>query len=208
MLYFTTGGISKVKTEANFTWTAKYCPAGTHGFGVNQGGGDFHIFDNVSEEQQDAAWKLVQYLTTPENAALWSAASGYIAVNKGAYDTEIMKIVLQETPQYLVARNQLDYSHPQMMSNNIMAVREALKGNLDELVEEKKSIAEVQADGQAEMVALIGAPSTSTPSNTSSCACPSEGGDRISSASLLGGGACVGLTLELGLGGIVFALFA
>lgn len=159
MLYFTTGGISKIKKGGgNFTWNAVYCPAGTHGFGVDEGGGDFHIFSGVPKASQDAAWKLIKFLTSPENAAQWSVASGYIAVNKKAYDTELMQAALKETPQYAVARDQLVYSRAQMMSENIGKVRQVLNDNLDALVAGDKTITEVQADGQAGMVAAIGAP--------------------------------------------------
>lgn len=171
MLYFTTGGISTIKEAgANFTWNAVYCPAGTHGFGVNQGGGDFHIFSGVPKASQDAAWKLIQFLTTPENAAQWSVASGYIAVNRKAYDTELMQAALKETPQYAVARDQLVYSHAQMMSENIDKVRQVLNDNLNALVAGNKTIAEAQADGQAGMVAAIGAP-VPTPSDSELCPC-------------------------------------
>jgi len=175
MLYFTTGGISKIKAGANFTWNAVYCPAGTHGYGVTLGGGDFHIFSGVPKSSQDAAWKLIKFLTTPDNAAKWSVASGYIAVNKKAYDTELMQEVLKETPQYAVARDQLNYGHPQMMSKNIGQVRQVLNDNLNALVAGDKTIAEVQADGQSGMVAAIGAP-TSAP-------VPTEGDDATSASS-------------------------
>jgi sn-glycerol 3-phosphate transport system substrate-binding protein len=205
MLYFTTGGISTIKEAgANFTWNAVYCPAGTHGFGVNQGGGDFHIFSGVPKASQDAAWKLIQFLTTPENAAQWSVASGYIAVNKKAYDTELMQAALKETPQYAVARDQLVYSHAQMMSENIDKVRQVLNDNLNALVAGNKTIAEAQAYGQAGMVAAIGAP-VPTPSDDLT---PSDMGGVIMSApsSATMTGVRTGLALVLGVGGIFASL--
>lgn len=49
MLYFTPGGIAKVKQEATFNWDSVFMPAGTQGYGATQGGGDFHIFKGVSK---------------------------------------------------------------------------------------------------------------------------------------------------------------
>lgn len=155
MLYFTTGGITKVESGANFAWSCIYCPAGPDGFGVEEGGGDFHIFNNTSKAKQDAAWSLIQFLTNPENAAIWSVSSGYIAVNKEAMDEEIMKVTVEMTPQRLVAQNQLEYSHPQMTSVNIQLVREAVKASLGDVVQGTKTVSEAQAYGQAEMTAAI-----------------------------------------------------
>lgn len=211
MLYFTTGGISTIKKGgANFTWDAIYCPAGTHGFGVNQGGGDFHIFSGVPKASQDAAWKLIKFLTTPENAAQWSVASGYIAVNRRSYDTELMQAALKETPQYAVARDQLVYSHAQMMSENIDQVRQVLNDNLDALVASNKTIAEVQADGQAGMVAAIDAPAPAlvpTPSGEDDLT-PSDMEGAIMSAPSSATLTAVrtGLALVLGVGGIFACL--
>lgn len=99
-------------------------------------------------------------MTNPENAANYAAASGYIAVNKKSYDTEKMKAVVAETRQYLVACDQMEtYGYPQMMSLNIDAVREVLWTNLADLVAGNKTVAHVQADGQAGMTAAIGSAS-------------------------------------------------
>ena len=218
MLYFTTGGISTIKEAgANFTWNAVYCPAGTHGFGVNEGGGDFHIFSGVPKASQDAAWKLIKFLTTPENAAQWSVASGYIAVNKKAYDTELMQAALKETPQYAVARDQLVYSYAQMMSENIDKVRQVLNDNLDALVAGNKTIAEVQADGQAGMVAAIGAPAPAlepAPAPTPpSDLCPCSDIESAKDVPIMSAnssptltGVRAGLALALGVGGIFACL--
>ena len=113
MLYYSSGGITAVKAGAtNFTWDAAFLPAGPEGYGVESAGGDVHILNNIPKVQQDAAWEWIKFLVAPEQAAAWSAASGYIAVNKGAFDTEVMKEAVSETPQFLVPVEQLQYGHP------------------------------------------------------------------------------------------------
>lgn len=159
-----------------------------------------HVFKNVAKSEQDAAWELIKFLTTPENAAQWSVASGYIAVNKKAYDTELMQATLKETPQYAVARDQLEYGYAQMMSQNIDQVRQVLNDNLDALVAGSKTIAEAQADGQAGMVAAIEAP-VPAPAPVAPVS-PSPTPSSATSTSVR-----AGLALMLGVGGI-FASFA
>ena len=201
MLYFTPGGIAKVKAGATFNWDCVYMPAGPKGFAATQGGGDFHIFQGVSKAEQDAAWKLIQFLTNPENAARYAAASGYVAVNKKSYDTEKMKAVVAETPQYLVARDQMEsYGYPQMMSENIQQVREVLWTNLDDLVAGTKTVAQVQADGQAGMTAAIfgeDAPAESPPASESVIDPPAPS-PPASSPTSAASGMRVGLALMFG----------
>jgi len=153
--YNTPGGITSVKRGADFNWSCVYLPAGPSGFGVEEGGADFHIFKNIPKVQQDAAWQLIEFLTNPDNAAEWAVATGYIAVNKKAYDTEVMLNATLETPEYLVSRDQLDFGHPQMMSLNSNEVRKILNNNLAAVVEGDKTIEEAQSDGQEDMTAAI-----------------------------------------------------
>ena len=132
-----------------------YCPAGPFGYGVEEGGGDFHIFKDVPKDNQDAAWRLIMFLTSPENSAKWSAATGYIAVNKAAYDMQEMQEVVRETPAYAVARDQFEYANPQMMAINVEEVREVVKDNLNAALVGSKSVEEALADGQAGMKRVI-----------------------------------------------------
>ncbi len=114
MLYYSSGGITAVREGAsasNFTWGAAFLPGGPEGYGVETAGGDVHILNNIPKEQQDAAWEWIKFLASQEQAAEWSVASGYIAVNKGAYDTKLMNETTAETPQFLVPMKQLEYAH-------------------------------------------------------------------------------------------------
>lgn len=55
-------------------------------------------------------------MTSPEKAADWSIASGYIAVRKSAYNTTAMLDFTAANPEYLVARDQLKYAHKEFSS--------------------------------------------------------------------------------------------
>ena len=66
-----------------------------------------------------------------------------------------MQKTVAETPQYLVARDQIVYGYPQMMSENIDAVREIVKSNLEAAVDGSKTVEEALNDGQAGMIEAI-----------------------------------------------------
>ena len=75
--------------------------------GVIIGGASLWMMDNKDEAKKNAAWKFVEYSTTPEAQANWSMSTGYFAINPAAYETPDMKAFLEENPNFLTDINQL-----------------------------------------------------------------------------------------------------
>src|SRR3546814_15169323 len=78
--------------------------------GSPTGGGNFYVFKDTTEEERAAALKLIQFMTSPEQAAAWSIATGYMGVSPAAYETEALKAYTEAFPPALVARNQLEHA--------------------------------------------------------------------------------------------------
>jgi sn-glycerol 3-phosphate transport system substrate-binding protein len=154
MMYYSTGGMAKIRKTAQFNWGAAFQPAGKQ-YGTPVGGGDFHIFKGIPKKNQDAAWKFAKFMTTPKMAGHWSIESGYVAVNKNAYDLPEMKEFLQQFPQMTVARDQLDYAYPKMMAVNYQLIRNAMTTNLDAALEGNKTPEEALAAAQKLMEQAI-----------------------------------------------------
>lgn len=76
--------------------------------GVIIGGGSLWLIDSGDEAKENAAWKFIEYSTTPEAQAAWSMATGYLAINPAAYETEEYKALLAEKPAYGTAIEQLN----------------------------------------------------------------------------------------------------
>lgn len=131
MLYHSTGILTFLKQSVKFPFGVAFMPA-RKSYGAAVGGGNFFIFRGIPRERQDAAWEFVKWMTSPENAALWSIASGYIATRRSAYNVPQMQQYVQENPQYLVARDQLQYAYGKMMSPSFQRIREILKRALDD----------------------------------------------------------------------------
>jgi sn-glycerol 3-phosphate transport system substrate-binding protein len=145
MMYYSTGGMAKIRKTAKFDWGAAFQPKKKQ-YGTPVGGGDFHIFKGIPKENQDAAWKFAKFMTTPDMAAHWSIESGYVAVNKKSYGLAEMKDFLKKFPQMTVARDQLKYAYPKMMAVNYQLIRNAMTTNLDAALEGKKTPEEALAD--------------------------------------------------------------
>jgi sn-glycerol 3-phosphate transport system substrate-binding protein len=109
MMWHTTGNLTAVRTGAKFDFGVAMLPAKERR-GSPTGGGNFYVFKSASPEQQEAALTFMKWMTTPERAAEWSMKSGYVAVSPAAYETKEMQAYVEDFPQAVVARDQLEYA--------------------------------------------------------------------------------------------------
>ncbi|MGB1915077.1 MAG: ABC transporter substrate-binding protein, partial [Paracoccaceae bacterium] len=109
MMWHSTGNLTAVKNNASFDFGVAELPANVRK-GSPTGGGNFYVFKETSAEERAAALKLIEFMTSPEQAAAWSIATGYMGVSPAAYETEALKKYTSEFPPALVARNQLEHA--------------------------------------------------------------------------------------------------
>jgi len=75
--------------------------------GVFVGGAALFMVSKSSPEKQDGAWQYIKFLTSPEQQAIWAAASGYIPVRKSALDQPVLKQRWAAIPEFKVAYDQI-----------------------------------------------------------------------------------------------------
>ncbi len=80
----------------------------------------------IPADHQAAAWKFIQWLSTPEREAQWSIDSGYVAPRMSAYDTQALKDYAAKYPQALVARDQLQYAQNELGTHDMVEVQKML----------------------------------------------------------------------------------
>lgn len=154
MLYHTTGILTFVRTSAKFNYGVAFMPA-NKSYGAAVGGGNLHISRNIPEENKQAAWRFIQFLTTPEMAARWSRDSGYVATRMDCYSVPEMKAHVDKYPEYGVARDQLQYAGGKMMAPGFQKVREILKTALDEATGGKTTPKKALDNAQAQAEKLL-----------------------------------------------------
>ena len=125
MVYHSTGSLSYILKNASFNVGVAFMP-GLACYGTPTGGGNLYVFKGISQEHQTAAWTFIRWMTSPEKVADWSIASGYIAVRRSAYSTPAMQKFIAANPEYLVARDQLQYAHKEFASYNRSKVTKIL----------------------------------------------------------------------------------
>lgn len=124
MFSHTTGNLTSIKENAGFEYGVAFLP-GSKQYGTPLGGGNLFVFKDIPEENKEAAWKFIRFITQPEYVADWSIKTGYIATRKSAYDTEEMKKYVEENPGALVARDQMEFARPHLSvhsNQNILAI--------------------------------------------------------------------------------------
>jgi sn-glycerol 3-phosphate transport system substrate-binding protein len=154
MIIHTTGSLTNILKTAKFDVGVSMLPKKQQ-FGAPTGGGNFYLFKQTDPAKRDAAWKFIQFMTTPEQAAQWSIDTGYIASRKAAYDTPAMKDYTAKTPQALVARDQLQYAAKELTAHNGAQIQKILGNAVQAAITGKKQPQAALDDAQKEADQLL-----------------------------------------------------
>ncbi|NBC33984.1 MAG: extracellular solute-binding protein [Alphaproteobacteria bacterium] len=148
MMWHSTGNLTAVRDNATFDFGVAMLPANERR-GSPTGGGNFYIFQDASEEEQQAALELIKFMTSPEQAARWSIATGYMGVSPAAYETEALRAYVEEFPPALVARDQLEHAVAEFSTFETARVREGLNNAIQAALTGEETPAEALAEAQA-----------------------------------------------------------
>ena len=148
MMWHSTGNLTAVKNNANFDFGVAMLPAGKRR-GTPTGGGNFYIFKNTTAEERVASLKLIKFMTSPENSAGWSVATGYMGISPDSYETDTLKSYISEFPPAAVARDQLEFATAELSTFQAGRVRKGLDDALQAALVGSKSPEEALTEAQA-----------------------------------------------------------
>src|SRR5579859_1701443 len=154
MMWNTTGNLTAVKDNAKFPFGVAMLPASKQR-GSPTGGGNFYLFKKTTPEERKAALEFVKFMTTPERAADWSMATGYVATSPAAYATPKLKEYASAFPQAVVARDQFQYATPELSTFQTGRVRKVLDDAIQASLTGQKQPAEALKAAQAEAMRLL-----------------------------------------------------
>src|SRR5215211_4043862 len=89
MIWTTTGNLTNIRTNAGFPFGVAMLPAHKRR-GSPTGGGNFYISKKASPAEQEAAFRFIRWITTPERTAQRSIATVYLALRTAATDTRTL----------------------------------------------------------------------------------------------------------------------
>ena len=154
MMWHSTGNLTAVKKNASFNFGVAELPANIRK-GSPTGGGNFYIFKDTSAEEQAAAVKLIKFMTSPEKAAEWSIATGYMGVSPAAYETDALKAYTASFPPALVARNQLENAVAEFSTFETARVRDGLNNAIQSALTGAKSPKDALVEAQSSAERLL-----------------------------------------------------
>jgi sn-glycerol 3-phosphate transport system substrate-binding protein len=82
-------------------------------FGCCTGGAGLAIMAGAPPEKQEAAFKFIEFVTSPEGTTFWSQNTGYMPVRKSAVESDSMQSFFAENPNFNTAVDQLPLTQPQ-----------------------------------------------------------------------------------------------
>jgi sn-glycerol 3-phosphate transport system substrate-binding protein len=161
MIFHTTGSLTRILNEAPFEVGVAFLPSGAAnddgiGYGAPTGGGNLYMFANSTPEEQAAAWEWIQFLASPEIQADWTARTGYVAARQSAWETDTLTTLVEERPQYLVARDQLEFAGKEFSAFRTIDIQNIINTTLSNLI--AGTATDVQAsldEAQAQIDSLL-----------------------------------------------------
>lgn len=150
MMTNTSGSLGNISNTATFNWDIALLPTGEGKDGAAVlGGGGFQILKNHPQEEIDASWEFVKYMTSPEVSAKWMLTSGYFAVRYSSYDLPEIQERFATKPQY---RSLMDYlpvlQTPYLIRENQTDIQNVLVLALDECFLNNANIAATMQQAQ------------------------------------------------------------
>ncbi|MFA6266656.1 MAG: ABC transporter substrate-binding protein [Pseudolabrys sp.] len=154
IMWTTTGNLTNVRKNAKFAFGVGAMPSKMRG-GSPTGGGNIYIFKTADKAKQAAAVELARFLTTPELAADWGIATGYVATRADAWETPAMKKYAEEFPPAIVARDQLKEAVAELSTHDNQRVTKALNDALQAILTGAKQAKPALDQAQAEATRLL-----------------------------------------------------
>lgn len=132
-----------------FELATSFMPANRQ-YGVPTGGCQLVITSKLSDEEKEAAWEFLKFMTTTESTIFQHRHVGYLPTRLSALETDELQAHFERYPQYKVAFEQLAYAQPRPMENAYpeitMLIRNAIeKAILDPDVTPQEAMDEAAA---------------------------------------------------------------
>ena len=154
-IWTSTGNLAFINENAEFDWGVGFLPGGD-GPGAPVGGGNFYIFKDISDEEREAALDFVKFMTTPENQAIWSMATGYVAPSQAAWETPQMKEYAERLPQALVALDQMPHAYREFATFQRARVTQFLVDAIEGVITGAADAATALAEAQKKADNILG----------------------------------------------------
>lgn len=148
-----TGGLKSIQETATFEVGTSFLPE-KETFGCPTGGAGLAILSTSPREKQEAAFKFIEFATSPETTTYWSQNTGYMPVRKSAFNSPEMTEFFTTNPNFKTAVDQLARTQPQDAARVFIPGGDQIIGKgLERITINQEDVASAFADVQAELEA-------------------------------------------------------
>ncbi len=151
MIVHSTGSLSGINANSDFNWGVSAIPGKDGGFFTTTGGGNLYMVAGIDDATAQAAWKFVEWLTSPEQAVDWSIKTGYIATRMSGLDLDTWQNYVAEVPQAAEAAATIDVAGREFSTQSLNDVRNIFHGYILKVLNEEMSPADAMAAAQTEV---------------------------------------------------------
>lgn len=116
----------QVANESGFELNTAFMPSDVKA-AVPTGGANMVMISGLSEEKQEAAWEFIKFMTDKERTEKASKNTGYLPTRISAVNSEAMKTLYQEKPQFKIAVDQLQNSKGRPMVKSYSEIEKLIK---------------------------------------------------------------------------------
>lgn len=123
----TVATLRSLESNSNFDMGVAEIPVpdGIDPQGQFVGGNTLWITKDSSEDEQEAAWELLKFLTNSETQGEWAAETGYLPVTKEAVNSDELIDAYEEIPQMKKGWELLEQSKPSPATAGSASAKEA-----------------------------------------------------------------------------------
>lgn len=111
--FASTGSLQRIADSVDFDFRTAFVPAQGDDFACNTGGSGMSILNTGSEEQQQAAFRFIEFSTNTGNTTFWSQQTGYMPVRTSAVESDEMVAYFDENPNAKTAVEQTEHIRPE-----------------------------------------------------------------------------------------------
>ena len=157
MMFDSIGSAAFVKkgVGSQFEWGTALLPS-DQTLAVPPGGGNVAIMSGIPQAEQQAAWKFIQWWTSPQQTMTWSEMTGYLPVQKAAVQDNSYQQYLGANPQFKTALEELKYQHPAPASSQYLAVLQYVQKALEGIFDEGKPVSGTMQAAQTQADSVLG----------------------------------------------------
>ncbi|SFT19094.1 ABC transporter substrate-binding protein [Paenibacillus sp. BC26] len=143
-----TGSLELAK-QGGFEMDTAFMPSNMS-YGVPTGGCQLVITSKSSDEEKQAAWEFLKWMTSKENTIYQHKHVGYLPTRMSAVESDELKQHFIEFPQFKVAVDQLQFARPRPMENAYPEVAKIIREAIEKAILDPKVTPQEAMDQAAE----------------------------------------------------------